>query len=78
MITNLAFTFTRADIHKELTNYVDEKLAYEICLNQKVLAELYVDNFKNLEITDLETLNLAKEYLAIVEEDLKIKNMQPI
>ena len=61
------------DIHKELTKYVDEKLAYEAYLNQIVLAELYVDNFRDLQITDLETLNLAYRYLGIIEEDLKIK-----
>lgn len=65
---------------KELTDFINkklaqdnEKLAYEKYLNQRVLAELYVNNLRDLEITDLETLNLAYLYLAKVEEDLKIK-----
>jgi hypothetical protein len=61
------------NIRKELSKYVDGKLAYEAYLNQRVFAELYVDDFRDLEITDLESLNLAYRYLAMVEEDLKIK-----
>ncbi len=67
-------------VNKELTDYIGKKLkadekesTYEKYLNQRVLAELYVNDFKDLEITDLETVNLARIYLDFVEQDLKIK-----
>jgi hypothetical protein len=59
-------------IRKKLT-YEKDKKAYDQYLSQRVLAELYVDSLRDLEITDLETLNLAYRYLAIVEEDLRVK-----
>jgi hypothetical protein len=59
-------------IKRELAEENDKK-AYDDYLNQRVLAELYMDGLRDLQITDLETLELARRYLSIVEEDLKIK-----
>jgi hypothetical protein len=61
------------EVQKKLVEKADKRLVNDSTLNQKVLAELCVGNVIDLEITDLDTLNLAKKYLQIIEDDLKTK-----
>jgi len=60
-------------VQKKLVEKADKRLVNESTLNQRILAEFCVGNVIDLEITDLDTLNLAKNYLQIIEDDLKTK-----
>jgi hypothetical protein len=58
---------------KKLADYINSKqVVTESTLNQKVLAEFSIAGIE-IAITDLDTLDLAKRYLEVIEDDLKKK-----
>lgn len=64
------------DLRKDLFEQIneDEKKAEKISteiIKEKVLAEIYVNNAPLFEIKNLQTLEVARKYLDIVEEMLK-------
>ncbi len=62
------------DLRKELNqqlNDIESKKNSSEAFKEKVLAEIYVNNAPLFEITNLQTLEIARKYLDIVEEMLK-------
>jgi hypothetical protein len=66
-----AWLKSHPDKLKKLTEYIEKQKAVEAYSNQRVLAELYINEYTDFEIVDLETLNLAKKHLGIIEDELR-------